>query len=349
MEIMTAKTMLNCLKCSLIALFMLNFQVLKAQADFAGIDEIIKQNQKAIGNEVAILVSQEGKTVYSREIPEFRIKNPAPLHESSRWLTAAIVMIFVDEGKISLDDKVGKYLPILEKYSKGYITIRQCLANTTGIEADATGVLKLTQRHRFASLEEEVNMFVSKREIVDNAGTAYFYSNIGTNMAARVLEIVGKKGFDRLAQEKLFRPLSMRNTSFYSEKGAVDPSGGANGSAVDFMNFLNMLMNKGMFNGKKILSEESVEFLLTKPFTDQPVKYIPKSMASYTPLPGAWIEEADGAGKPLVISSPGFAGPLPWINFARNYAAIILPLKELSEEKTLPIQAIRREIDSHVK
>ncbi len=349
MEIMTAKTMLNCLKCSLLALFMLNFQVLQAQGDFSGIEQTIKQNQKAIGNEVTILVNKEGKTIYSRESPEFRLKNPAPLHESSRWLTAAVVLIFVDEGKISLDDKVGKYLPILEKYSKGYITIRQCLANTTGIQAEASGVMKLTQRNRFASLEEEVNAFASKREIQDNAGTAYFYSNIGTNMAARVLEIVGKKGFDRIAQEKLFRPLSMRNTSFYAEKGGVDPADGANGSAFDFMNFLTMLMNKGMFNGKKILSEQSVEILLTKQFTDQPVKYIPKSMSAYTPLPGAWVEEADGAGKPLVISSPGFAGALPWINLARNYAAIILPMKELSEEKTITIQQIRREIDSQVK
>ena len=151
--------------------------------------------------------------------------------------------------------------------------------------------MKLAQKNRFASLEEEVNAFVSKREIEDNAGTAFFYSNIGPNIAGRVLEIVSKKSFDRAVQEKLFRPLGMRNSSFYTEKGSIDPSEGATSSAFDFMNFLVMLLNNGQFNGKTILSEESVKFLKSQQFAAVPIKYVPKELAAFTAVPGAWVEE----------------------------------------------------------
>lgn len=342
---MSAKMMLNCLKSSLFAAFLLFFQVIEAQPNFSGVETIIKQNQKAISNDITVIVYKDGKNIYVRENPEFRLKNPAPVYQSSRWFTAAVVMVLVDEGKLSLDDPVSKYLPIFDKYFKGYITVRQCLANTTGIQAEASGVMKLAQKNRFASLEEEVNAFVSKREIQDNAGTAYFYSNIGPNIAGRVLEIVAKKSFDRVAQEKLFRPLGMRNSSFYAEKGSIDPSEGATSSAFDFANFLAMLLNNGQFNGKKILSEESVAFLKTQQFPDVPVKFMPKEVSGFTPVPGAWVESKAADGSPALMSSPGFSGVLPWIDFEKKYAAVIFPKNELSEEKRKPIMQLRKEIE----
>lgn len=343
---MSANSILNCLKFSTILGFMLFFQVSFGQPDSAGIESIIKQNQKQIGNEITIIVNKDGKNIYIREVPEFKLKNPAPVNSVSRWFTAALVMIYVDEGKISLDDKVGKYLPIFNTYLKGYITIRQCLANTTGIRAEAAGIMKLAEKKRFENLEAEVNNIVSKKDIQDNAGTAYFYSDLGTVIAGRVLEVVGKKSFDQLAQQKLFRPLGMRNSSFYAEKGSVDPASGATSSAFDMINFMTMLMNKGMFNGKKVLSEGSVDEMLKKQFTDQPVKYVPKELASFIPVPGAWMEEADASGKPVVLSSPGFSGVIPWINFDKGYTAVILPQKELSDEKQKPIIQIRKEIEN---
>ncbi len=342
---MSAKMKLNCLKCSLFAAFLLFLQVSEAQPDFTGVETTIKQNQKAITNNVTVIVNKDGKNIYVRENPEFRLKNPAPVYQSSRWFTAAVVMVLVDEGKISLDDPVSKYLPIFDKYFKGYITIRQCLGHTTGIQAEASGVMKLAQKSRFASLEEEVNAFVSKREIQDNAGTAFFYSNIGPNIAGRVLEVVAKKSFDRVAQEKLFRPLGMRNSSFYAEKGSVDPSEGATSSAFDFINFLSMILNNGQFNGKKILSEESVAFLKTQQFPDVPIKYVPKELSAFTAVPGAWVEEKAADGSPAIISGPSFSGVIPWIDFNKKYAAVIFPKNELSEEKRKPIQQVRKEIE----
>ena len=76
--------------------------------------------------------------LYKKEMGDFNAKTQAPIASCSKWLTAALVMQFVDEGKLSLDDKVVKYIPEFEKYCKSYITIRQCLSHMTGI-ADEGG------------------------------------------------------------------------------------------------------------------------------------------------------------------------------------------------------------------
>ena len=114
------------------------------------------------------------------------------------------------------------------------------------------------QRSMFASLEEEVNSF-ARKEIRTNPGTDFWYSSTGLNIAGRVLEVISKKRFDVLMKQKLFNPMTMRRTSFTTiDASAVNPSGGATSTAEDYMKFLVMLINKGKYNGKQILSEESV-------------------------------------------------------------------------------------------
>jgi len=346
---MTVKTRLICLKSSRLLIFLLFLQLvsprMEAQPDAKALDALIKQNQKALGKDIAVLVNQDAKTIYKYETEEFKMKTAAPIGQGSMWLTAAVVMVMVDEGKISLDDKVSKYLPIFEKYLKGYITFRQCLAHTTGIESEPGNVLKLVQRNKFPSLEAEVEAFASKREIQDNAGTGFNYSVIGPNIAARALEVMTRKSFDRLAQEKLFRPLNMRNTSFYAESGAINPAGGAASTANDYMIFLTMLMNKGMHAGKQILSEASVAELLKPQFTGVPNRYTPPIATGFTYTMGSWIQDADPQGNPRVHGCPGLFGFWAWIDWKRNYAAVILPRQEKDDMKRDFYVAFKEEVD----
>ena len=145
---------------------------------------------------------KDGKMVYKKEIEkeigDFNGRVQVPAGIASQWLVAATVMAYVDEGKISLDDKVSKYIPIFAKYMKTYITIRNCLSFTTGIHADPPGPLKFLEKSKYPDLETEVNAFASKRDIESNPGTEIFYSQIGPDIAARVLEVVTKKTFDRV-------------------------------------------------------------------------------------------------------------------------------------------------------
>jgi CubicO group peptidase (beta-lactamase class C family) len=237
----------RCLKFSTLLGFMLICLAGQAQYNFGEVDNFLSATQKALGNDVAALIYKDGKIIYQKELGTFTIKTKAPIASCSKWLTAALVMTFVDEGKLSLDDKVSTYLPIFETYGKTYITIRNCLSHTTGIADNNRTILKLLERKKFESLEEEVNTF-PKKEIADNPGNSFFYGNMGLNIAARVLEAITKKRFEILMKQRIFTPLEMKGSSFASDH-APNPSGGAESTAADYMNFLSMLLNKGMFNG----------------------------------------------------------------------------------------------------
>ena len=100
---MTYKTNLTCRKFSLAAAFMLLCLICKSQYNFALVDQLLLDNQKALGKELAVLIYKDGKIIYQKETGDFTIKTRAPIASCSKWLTAALVMTFVDEGKITID------------------------------------------------------------------------------------------------------------------------------------------------------------------------------------------------------------------------------------------------------
>jgi CubicO group peptidase (beta-lactamase class C family) len=142
----------------------------------------------------------------------------------------------------------------------------------------------------------------------------------------------------------------MRVTSFYVEKGAINPSSGAVSSAADYLNFLTMLMNKGMFNGRKILSEASVAELMKAHYTtDLPVRSMPKAGEGYRWAPGAWISEADASGNALVMNSDGLTGTYAWIDRSRNYAAVIITKTLRDEQKRDTYLLIKDEVEAVIR
>jgi CubicO group peptidase (beta-lactamase class C family) len=313
------------------------------------VESVLKQHLKAMGRDVSIVVNKDGKNFYTHQTPDFTTRTPASVGDLSKWFTTAVVMMYVDEGKISLDDRVSKYIPLFEQYLKGYITIRHCLTHTTGIEADAAGLLRVAQKNKFGNLEEEIRNYVTRRDIMNNPGEVIHYGQIGPNIAARVIEVISKKTFDRVAQEKLFRPLGMRNASFYSDNGAVDPANGAAASASDIINFLTMLLDKGIFNGKRILSEASVTEMYKPQFRDLPVRYNMKLTEGMPFALGSWIQESDDAGNPSVLACPGPGGIWPWIDLRRRSVGIIMTKKIMSDMRKEMFLSIKDEIDVQMK
>jgi CubicO group peptidase (beta-lactamase class C family) len=312
-----------------------------AQTDFSAVDQLLKQNQKELGKNFVALVWKDGKVIYQKQgDADFTPKTQAPITTSGSWLAAALVMTFVDEGKLSLDDKVSQYIPLFSKYSKGYITLRNCLTNTTGIRAEG--------KTKFESLEEEVNSYASKRDIVANPGKEVHYSDVGPNIAARVLEIISKKSFDRLIMERIARPMKMRSTSFVNDEGgAVNPAEGAKSSAIDYITFLSMLLNKGVFEGKRILSEKSVAEIEASQFGGIPVKYMPKGLQGTHSGLGCYITESSGTNVANALACPNMEGTTPFLDKCRNYAAILIIDKPSDEKKSL-YQSLKNLLDQAI-
>jgi CubicO group peptidase (beta-lactamase class C family) len=332
------------MKSVLLFLFSAFFLSTATAQNFAEVEQIMLNNQKQLGDDQALIIYKDGKVLYQKMLGDFRPNIQAPIGESSQWLTAALVMIMVQEGKISLDDNVGKYLPIFPKWMKGYITIRHCLSHTTGIETDKQGASKLFQRKSFSSLEEEVNYYAEKRAIANNPGNWFQYDQIGPSIAGRVLEVVTKKKFDRLVQEKLFRPLNMRITSFSNYTSAISPFDGAKSSAVEYTNFLSMLLNKGMFNGKQILTEASIAEMMKLQTGAALNKYTPPFMNGFSFGLGTWRETNDGK----VVNCVSQKSPFVWIDYCRGYSCILLTKKERDGLKRELYDQLKAAVDAQL-
>ena len=322
---------------------------LVSKYNFSGLDRILEEKQGLLGKDYVVLIWKKDDTLtYRKEVGEYKSKTIAPIASCSKWLTAALVMQFVDEGKISLDDPVVKYIPVFEKYMKKYVTIRHCLSHMTGIDDDEKFLKKMFQRKKFESLDQEVESFAA-REIRANAGTDFWYGNIGLNIAAKVLEVVSKRKFDVLIKQKLFTPLGMRQTTFTElDGGLYDPSGGARSTAEDYMKFMVMLMNKGKYNGKQILSEGSVDEMMKIQTANVPKRYVPKSAEGFNYALGSWVvEEKDGNA--TALASPGLFGTWPMIDFCRGYAYILFVKNYLGDERANAHMEIKRVIDEQIK
>ena len=84
----------------------------------------------------------------------------------------------------------------------------------------------------------------------------------------------------------------MRQTTFTElDGGLYNPSGGARSTAEDYMKFMVMLMNKGKYNGKQILSEESVDEMMKIQTANVPKRYIPKAAEGFNYALGSWVVE----------------------------------------------------------
>ena len=343
---MSHKAFLFCLKYSLLVIFLLFLQDGFTQPNFKEIDNLIQEKQSILGKDIVAMIWKD-TLVYKKEIGDFKSKTQAPIASCSKWLTAALIMIFVDEGKLSLDDKVGTYLPIYAKYGKSYITIRHCLSHMTGIQSEPVKLLKLLERQKYKSLEDEVNDF-AKKEIQNNPGVEFRYSNIGLNIAGRVLEVITKKKFDQLIQVRLLRPLGMRNTTFSNYESSVNPSGGAKSTAEDYMKFLVMLLNKGTYHGLRVLSEESALQLRQVQTKPEQIKYAPKAAAGFNYALGSWVIEQDNKGMATVLSSPGLFGTWPMIDFCRGYVYLFFVKNLLGEERAETHIEIKKLIDQQI-
>ena len=354
---MSYKFKFICLKFSILLLLLLILQNVIAQKKikeiginlFPEFDEILIRQQKTLGNNVVAMIWSDS-LVYKKELGDFTSTTQAPIASCSKWLTTALVMQFIDEGKLSLDDKVSKYIPLFATYNKNYITIRHCLSQMTGIRSEGSKFAKFVEQpKKYNSLEDEVNDF-AKKEIQSNPGTEFSYSNIGTDIAARIVEVVSKKKFDLLIRSKLFVPLQMRQTSFSTLDGsAISPSSGATSTASDYMHFLQMLLNNGKYNGVQVLSEESITQMRLVETTPELIKYSPKIAQGYNYALGSWAIEEDNNKLATVLTCPALFGTWPIIDYCKGYACLIFVKSLPGEQKADIYNQMKAAIDEKIQ
>jgi CubicO group peptidase (beta-lactamase class C family) len=320
----------------------MNFSAL-GQDQFKGVTRILESKKKALGGDVCMLIFKDNHLVYEKNLGSYTRDTPDIIASCSKWLTAALIATFFDEGKISPEDTIGRYLPVFTQHGKGSITIGQCLSHTSGIEGGQITFRTLLERRKVGSLAEEVNAFAEK-PMSGKPGEVFIYGNIGLNTAGRILEVVTHKDFETLFQERIAKPLSMKHTTFV-KGNAANPSGGATSTASDYMNFLQMVLQKGKFKGKQIIRPKTIALMQQSRTAGKKIIYTPAEANSFEYGWGEWVMEKDKAGNSTLVSSPGLFGTFPWIDLKRNYAAILFVKNIRFKDRQKNYREIREEVN----
>lgn len=173
----------------------------------------------------------------------------------SKQFTAASIVLAAEQGYLSLDDDVGKYLPELPDYGHP-VTLRQMLHQTSGFR-DLFDLISLSGRNP-AEIESSADILelIARQKGLNNApGAEWVYSNSNYFLLGEVIHRATKKSLAQFARENIFQPLGMVHTLFYDDNTLVVPNRvaaydpGKNGNfLVDWSTTYNLVGGGGLMS-----------------------------------------------------------------------------------------------------
>ncbi|MCU1290736.1 MAG: Beta-lactamase [Acidobacteria bacterium] len=126
----------------------------------------------------------------------------------SKQITAAAIMLLVEDGKINLDEKISKYLPNTPDAWKN-VSVRNLLTHTSGIKSySSLDGFELNRRLK----REDFIKALAPHPLDFETGTNYTYSNSGYSLLGYIIESVSGKSYWDFTRERIFKPLGMTKT-----------------------------------------------------------------------------------------------------------------------------------------
>lgn len=350
---------------------MLLLQVSYAQTNFTKTNDWLSNNLQSLGGRAVLVILKDGKIIYNQSqnnlsaIEKSRLKRIAIRYRKdtneaiqnftftrqelvascSKWLSAALVMTFVDEGKLSLEDTVGKFFPILSQNHKGNITIKDCLSHLTGIKGG-----NLQEAREWHSKYQTMGQVIDEIALLPmegKPGQVFHYGNTGLQIAAAVIEKISGDDFETLFHQRIAVPCDMNHTDFGHKKIPL-AAGGALSTPEDYIHFLQMILQNGSYNGKRVLSKESVIKMQQDYTKNATILSSPDKSRSLGYGLGEWILET-GQDNRNVVSSPGLFGSFPWVDNDRQYAAFLFVLNINRKGREQKYDQLRKIIDEEIK
>jgi CubicO group peptidase (beta-lactamase class C family) len=227
----------------------------------------------------------------------------------SKPILATLLLMLQEEGLLSVDDPVEKYLPEFKglKTTDGKpapVTIRHLLTHTSGM-----GEITANQARDSRTLASVIPLYVA-RPVSFTPGSKWVYCQSGINTGGRIAEVVTGEPLEKLLKRRLFDPLGMRDTTFYltanqlprlaksyrrTDKGELEvaaisflngksptdldrfpaPNGGLFSTASDYVRFCQMVLRGGELDGKRYLKPETVKLMTTIQTADLKTGFTP--------------------------------------------------------------------------
>lgn len=188
------------------------------------------------------------------------------LFSATKSIVGLLVGIAIDEGKIgSVDDKVVKYIPEYNRGKQKDITIRNLLTMSAGMDWDeAYASLFSVTTHGYYG--NDLYNLIMSLDIVDTPGVQYSYRSGETQLLSFVVEAATGETISRYAEKRLWQPMMAGQDAFW----LLDKKGGDEKSfccfhttARDAARFGRLMLNKGNWNGRQLVSKEYIEESMT--------------------------------------------------------------------------------------
>jgi len=190
------------------------------------IEKKLKPFETNVDPGLSLLVVKNGAIVYSKNTGLANLENRNAISEQtvfrvaslSKQFTAACILILEEKGLLSLEDPLDQYFPEFPDYASK-ITLRHLIHHTSGIRdffklADLSGF----DEQDFNSEETVLKMITRQKKLVFEPGTDMLYNNSGYFLLGMVVKKVSGLSIDHFAKAFVFKPLSMENTSFFSQE-----------------------------------------------------------------------------------------------------------------------------------
>lgn len=185
------------------------------------LDTVINQTwaQQTPGIQVGLWVPGQGEWKIAKGIADLERNKPMkvgmqqPIGSITKTMTGTLILQLVEEGKLSLDDRLSKWYPLAPKGDQ--ISIAMLLNMTSGIAAYGQGYFDenvhqtLLEKPHFVFQHELLATYgLALPRVFDEPGSQYSYANTNTVLLGQIAEKVTGKRFAKLLRERLFQPLA---------------------------------------------------------------------------------------------------------------------------------------------
>jgi len=287
---------------------------------------------------VSLAVVKDSELIYARGFGFRDIESGLPASPDTLYgigsvtksFTALAIMQLVEEGKLSLEDPVERYVPLKLRPFKEPVRIHHLLTHSSGIpalayaEAFIRGFLGDPNSWLPVAKPEDVLTFMKDAEewAVAKPGEKFFYLNEGYVLLGYIVSKISGIKYEDYVVQRILKPLDMHRTFFYGDKAQSDPDkatpyiidedkkiivgrfphgitsdGGLISNVVDLSKYISMYLNKGEYKGRKIVAKEYIDMMET-PYIEVPFRMFGGEGYGY-----GWIITPDFHGRKLVSHS----------------------------------------------
>ena len=263
-----------------------------------------------------LIIRLKGRPVCEVYVGPFGPETELPVVSAAKWLSAAAILALVDEGTVRLDDSVSRYLPYFKGDKRG-ITLRQLLSHTSGLPDYAPCMFQSD-----LTLDDCARQIGDKAKLRAPPGREFAYGGAAFSVAGRVAEVAAKASWADIFATRIATPLGLHHTGYGATANPMLSEGRAYSSAADYATFLQMLLDGGQHEGRRVLSEQIIEEMTRDQTGGVGNRVSPQGDRTYGL--GCWRDIVDSTtGRALLLTSPGGGGFVPWLNRRRDMIGVL--------------------------